>query len=213
MIAHKRRRRWKQELSRQRAENDGRLTSLGGAWPNIKEGPNQKKEVQRVNKAELSRLLSPKRNCQKIFSTSQIKKLLDVRRAWPSERNRWNWSAAESLASQASRPKDIACRLSGQDSARGTFSQRHAVLHDYPTDDLLPAPVSFSKATPSRFIQSTFRNGRARLRVRIQPRLSPGPNRVGSAVRRFLEFCQVIVDQFIAARKINGAASGVVCCC
>jgi len=42
-----------------------------------------------------------------------------------------DWSAAESLAFATLASEGIRIRLSGQDGGRGTFSQRHAVLHDY----------------------------------------------------------------------------------
>jgi 2-oxoglutarate dehydrogenase E1 component len=41
-----------------------------------------------------------------------------------------DWSAAEALAFATLAAEGHPVRLSGQDSARGTFSQRHAVLHD-----------------------------------------------------------------------------------
>jgi 2-oxoglutarate dehydrogenase E1 component len=41
-----------------------------------------------------------------------------------------DWSAAEALAFASLAVEGHAVRLSGQDSIRGTFSQRHAILHD-----------------------------------------------------------------------------------
>ena len=41
-----------------------------------------------------------------------------------------DWAAAEALAFATLAAEGIRVRLSGQDSGRGTFSQRHAVLHD-----------------------------------------------------------------------------------
>lgn len=41
-----------------------------------------------------------------------------------------DWSAAEALAMASLATDGVRVRLSGQDSARGTFSHRHAVLHD-----------------------------------------------------------------------------------
>ncbi len=41
-----------------------------------------------------------------------------------------DWSAAEALAIASLAAEGHPVRLAGQDSARGTFSQRHAVLHD-----------------------------------------------------------------------------------
>ena len=42
-----------------------------------------------------------------------------------------NWSAAEALAIASLATEGVRVRLSGQDSGRGTFSQRHAILYDY----------------------------------------------------------------------------------
>lgn len=42
-----------------------------------------------------------------------------------------DWSAAEALALGSLATEGIRIRLTGQDSARGTFSQRHGVLHDH----------------------------------------------------------------------------------
>jgi 2-oxoglutarate dehydrogenase E1 component len=45
-----------------------------------------------------------------------------------------DWASAESLAFASLAADGVRVRLSGQDSERGTFSQRHAVLHDVDTD-------------------------------------------------------------------------------
>ncbi|MDX1951000.1 MAG: 2-oxoglutarate dehydrogenase E1 component [Verrucomicrobiota bacterium] len=42
-----------------------------------------------------------------------------------------DWSAAEALAFASLAVEGTKIRLSGQDSGRGTFSHRHAILHDY----------------------------------------------------------------------------------
>ena len=47
---------------------------------------------------------------------------------------RLDWAAAESLAFASLAEENVRIRLTGQDSERGTFSQRHAVLHDVETD-------------------------------------------------------------------------------
>ena len=44
-----------------------------------------------------------------------------------------DWANAEALSFGSLLLEDIPIRLSGQDSARGTFSQRHAVIHDIET--------------------------------------------------------------------------------
>jgi len=63
----------------------------------------------------------------------KIRKLLDVRRAMSRGEQKLDWGAAEALALGTLAVEGTRVRLSGQDSERGTFSHRHAVLHDTET--------------------------------------------------------------------------------
>src|SRR5439155_8125617 len=61
-----------------------------------------------------------------------------------------DWASAESLAWGTLLLEGVPVRLSGQDSGRGTFSQRHAVFYDVrtgkehaPLQTLAPAGVRF----------------------------------------------------------------------
>jgi 2-oxoglutarate dehydrogenase E1 component len=63
----------------------------------------------------------------------KIQRAMEARRKMARGQQPLDWSAAESLAFASLATEGVRVRLSGQDSARGTFSQRHAVLHDYQT--------------------------------------------------------------------------------
>src|SRR5262249_35603648 len=63
----------------------------------------------------------------------KIKRLLENRREMAQGAKPLDWAAAESLALATLASEGVRVRLSGQDSARGTFSHRHAELHDVET--------------------------------------------------------------------------------
>ena len=99
--------------------------------------------------------------------------LLDARRAMARGEQPLDWSAAEALALASLAAEGVRVRLTGQDSQRGTFSQRHAVLHDTQDGHTLHAAAA-SCAGPGAgrdLQQPAVRGGRAGLRVRLQPRL------------------------------------------
>ncbi len=65
----------------------------------------------------------------------KIKRFLDTRRKAFEKNEPIDWSYAEALAFGTLLEQGTPVRLSGQDSERGTFSQRHAVIHDVNTDE------------------------------------------------------------------------------
>lgn len=81
--------------------------------------------------AELSRI------AEKITATPEnftvhplVNKLLNDRRAMARGEHNLDWGMGEHLAYATLLSSGYAIRLTGQDSGRGTFSHRHAVLHD-----------------------------------------------------------------------------------
>ena len=66
----------------------------------------------------------------------KLKRQLDKRREKFSEDVRLEWAHAETLAFGSLLREGFVIRLSGQDSQRGTFSQRHLVLHDAGTGEV-----------------------------------------------------------------------------
>lgn len=65
----------------------------------------------------------------------KLKPMLEKRRTFDAERTLIDWSFAEALAFGSLLMEGTPVRLSGQDSERGTFSQRHSVLTDLATEE------------------------------------------------------------------------------
>ena len=66
---------------------------------------------------------------------AKISKFLEGRRQMAAGAQALDWSAAEALALGTLATQGLRVRISGQDSQRGTFSHRHAVIHDAVTDE------------------------------------------------------------------------------
>lgn len=65
----------------------------------------------------------------------KLQRFLEVREQMVMEGHPIDWSMAEALAFGSLLNEGHLVRLSGQDSGRGTFSQRHAVLRDQETEE------------------------------------------------------------------------------
>ncbi len=81
----------------------------------------------------------------------KIARMLEVRRQEMAERRPIDWSFAEALSFGSLLLEGTPVRLSGQDSRRGTFSQRHAVLYDartgeryFPLNAMEPGQATFT---------------------------------------------------------------------
>ncbi len=80
-----------------------------------------------------------------------------------------DWGHAEALALASLRVDGVPIRLTGQDTVRGTFSQRHLVLHDAETGaQYRPDPAPRPGRGPARAAQLAALGVRgARVRVRL----------------------------------------------
>jgi 2-oxoglutarate dehydrogenase E1 component len=133
----------------------------------------------------------------------KIERLLANRRKMAEGEAPLDWSAAESLALGSLSVDGARIRFSGQDVARGTFSHRHAVLHDYetghtytPLQHLSPdqGPVEFFNSPLTETGVLGFEYGYSLDRPRA---LVVWEAQFGD----FWNVAQVIVDQFIASSE------------
>ena len=103
---------------------------VGGAEENVPE------VITGVPVQRLATLLEAQTSLPKNFKSHlKIKKFLENRREMAVGNAPLDWSAAEALAFASLAVANHPVRLSGQDSERGTFSHRHAVLHDFDTGE------------------------------------------------------------------------------
>jgi len=102
-----------------------------------------KKDVDtRVDLAQLKQLLLAQSRVPDSFTPHpKINNLLKLREAMAGGERPLDWAAAESLAYASLLADGHRIRLIGQDVGRGTFSHRHAVLHDF-EDGHIHIPLS-----------------------------------------------------------------------
>jgi 2-oxoglutarate dehydrogenase E1 component len=123
---------------------------VGGAEENVPEVPTG------VAAAKLAELLEAQTRLPQHFKPHlKIKKWLDHRREIAAGNAPVDWSAAEALAFASLAVANHPVRLSGQDCERGTFSHRHAVLHDFDTGEkYIPLQHLTSDQAPVRIFNS-----------------------------------------------------------
>ncbi len=107
---------------------------LQGIWAKFCGGPQENaREIDSAIESDLlPRLLERQTYLPEGFHPHpKITRAMEARRKMAAGKLPLDWSAAESLALASLASQGVRIRLSGQDSERGTFSHRHAVLHDY----------------------------------------------------------------------------------
>jgi 2-oxoglutarate dehydrogenase E1 component len=141
----------------------------------------------------------------------KLRKILENRRAMAAGKEPLDWATAEAAAFASLVVEGRRVRLSGQDCGRGTFSQRHAVLHDFntgkpwtPLQHLQPkqGPIHIYNSALSEVAVLGFEYGYS---LECPDGLILWEAQFGD----FVNVAQVIIDQFIASaedkwRRLSG---------
>ncbi|TSA32154.1 MAG: 2-oxoglutarate dehydrogenase E1 component, partial [Opitutales bacterium] len=140
----------------------------------------------------------------------KLKRLLDIKaEAFKSGVN-FDWSLGEGLAFATLLAEGHPIRLSGQDCERGTFSHRHAVLHD-PSNDAEYCPLSSLGNAKIELVNSSL-SEYAVLGFDYGYSLE-APNALVIWEAQFGDFAngaQIIIDQFLASAESKwGQTSGL----
>ena len=143
----------------------------------------------------------------------KLARLLAARQKTFEAKEPIDWAFAETLAIGSLLWEDTPVRLSGQDSRRGTFSQRHAVLVDTKTEERY-IPLNHLKENQAEFcVYDSLLSEAAVLGFDYGYSLDE-PHMLIMWEAQFGDFAngaQVIIDQFIASGESKwGRASGLV---
>ncbi len=143
-----------------------------------------------------------------------IQRLLQRRREMVESGSGLDWSMAEHLAFGTLLNEGFPVRLSGQDSERGTFSQRHSVLVDQETERRY-TPLKYVSPDQGRFeVINSMLSEEAVLAFEYGYTLAE-PNALVMWEAQFGDFAngaQVVFDQFISSGERKWLRmSGLVC--
>jgi len=215
-IAVRRRKMFEAELSVARREPLVLPGPPRGIWAGYLGGPEEgvPEADTAVSRERLQSLLMALTRVPEGFRPHpKIRRFLDQRAAMARGERPLDWGAAEALAFATLAVEGHRVRLSGQDSERGTFSHRHAVLHDVEDDrthtplqhlDPGQAPVDICNSPLSEAGVLGFDYGYS---LEYPEALVAWEAQFGD----FVNAAQVIVDQFIASAEVKwNRLSGLV---
>jgi len=146
-----------------------------------------------------------------------VEKLMNARRAMGAGQQPLDWGMAENLAYAALLHDGYGVRLSGQDTGRGTFFHRHAVLHDQNReswDEGVYVPLqNIREGQPNFVVIDSILSEEAVLGFEYGYAAAE-PNELVIWEAQFGDFAngaQVVIDQFIAASESKwGVLAGLV---
>jgi 2-oxoglutarate dehydrogenase E1 component len=151
---------------------------------------------------------------QDFHAHKTVQRLLQRRREMVETGTGIDWSMAEALAFGTLLKERFPVRLSGQDSERGTFSQRHSVLVDQETERRY-TPLKYVSPDQGRFeVINSMLSEEAVLAFEYGYTLAE-PNALVMWEAQFGDFAngaQVVFDQFISSGERKWLRmSGLVC--
>jgi 2-oxoglutarate dehydrogenase E1 component len=186
-----------------------------GTWSRFK--PELGKDKRGVSGVEKNKIIEIGKKLSTIpdnFSLHKtLKKIFDKKYEMFDEKKPIDWSTAETLAFGTLLEEGFSVRLSGQDSGRGTFSQRHSVLRNQDSHERYIPLNNISKNQKKFEIIDSLLSELAVLGFEFGYSLSE-PETLVLWEAQFGDFAngaQIIIDQFITSGEAKwGRASGLV---
>jgi 2-oxoglutarate dehydrogenase E1 component len=176
-------------------------------WNNYSGGPEPTAEPETGLAADTAASLL--RKLSEVPPTFQVhpklQNVLKARREMGDGKHALDWAAAEALALASLATTGVPIRLTGQDSGRGTFSQRHAILYNQqdgspyiPLQELAPdqAPVAI-------YNSPLCENGALGFEYGYSLDTPDGLVLWEAQFGDFVNVAQVIIDQFISSAEVK----------
>jgi len=203
----------KEFLSSKNYKSD--LKWYDGTWSRYK--PELGKDKRGVSGVDKNKILSIGKKItsipQNFVIHKTLKKIFENKNKMFSENSKIDWSTAETLAFGTLLDEGFSVRLSGQDSGRGTFSQRHSVLRNQDSHERYIPLNNISKNQKKFEIIDSLLSELAVLGFEFGYSLSE-PETLVLWEAQFGDFAngaQIIIDQFITSSEAKwGRASGLV---
>ncbi len=191
---------------------------LDGRWAGLRSADGQDEDrrgrtgVERTRLVELGHRITQVPQSFHLHKT--IQRLIDNRRKAVDTGANIDWAMGEALALASLVDEGFPVRLSGQDSERGTFSQRHSVLIDQ-EDEARYVPLNHIRDEQARFeVINSMLSEEAVLGFEYGYTIAE-PNALVLWEAQFGDFAngaQVVFDQFISSSERKWLRmSGLVC--
>jgi len=216
-IARQRHEHLEQELNEARSESyEAPGEKLRGIWGRGHfhggDESNAAEVETAVDKSRLSDLLFKLTDLPEEFTPHpKLERAREVWRKMAEGAEPLDWAAAETLACATLATQGVRVRLSGQDSRRGTFSHRHAVMHDfYGNGTYTPLQHLASDQAPVEIFNSPLSEaGVLGFDYGFSLEYPDGLVIWEAQFGDFVNAAQVIIDQFIASaeakwRRLSG---------
>ena len=192
-----------------------KLEWYAGVWSRYKpERGKDKRGITGVSIEKIKKIGEKITKIPKEFNTHPtIKKIFENKKKMFLTGRGFDWSTAEQLAFATLLEEGYPVRLSGQDSGRGTFSQRHSVLRDQTNGNYYTPLNNISKNQKKYEVIDSLLSEMAVLGFEYGYALSE-PTTLVIWEAQFGDFAngaQVIIDQFITSAERKWArANGLV---
>ena len=177
---------------------------FSGAWKglDIAREKGKRRGDTSINKDQFKLVAQGLKNIPKGFNLhKKLQKFIDQRKNSLEGKTSIDWSSAEAMALGSLLIEGVKIRLTGQDSGRGTFSQRHAVLVDQENENKIVLLNNISKEQAVFEIVDSPLSEASVLGFEYGYSLAE-PNALVMWEAQFGDFAngaQVIIDQFISS--------------